>query len=294
MSDRTSAEVERDVIAKRRAVEETLEALRDKLSSGQIFGTLARSFTGAGGQGGELMGNLARQVRDNPLPVALTGVGLAWLLTSQYAPRPAAPAAAEEPVEPAADIVPPATAELAHYDRDRYVADAEAHGVEHAVNALVAGHYDLPADAEPEPVSESGLDEDKMAADEREHGAAHVLKQLRAGAYRASPRKIVRAAYDRTRLLAEHEKFGAAHVGETYLASAGAAVTKARERGREVGERMSDIADNALVAGRQLHRTLDAQVRAEPLMSGVVGVALGVILGALLPFPGGDDRERKG
>ncbi len=282
MNERTSADVERDVVAKRRQVEETLEALRAKLSSGQIFGTLARSFTGAGGQGGELMSNLARQVRDNPLPVALTGVGLAWLLTSQYAPRAAKP----EEDEPAAAPVatPPEPAELTLYDRVRYRADVAAHGVDHAVKALVAGAYDLPAGASA--VTEGGLDEAKMAADEAAHGAAHVLEQLRAGAYRV--RERIAATYDRNKVVEEAQKQGAVHVDETHLA-ADAPVKAAKSR--DVGDRVQDFADNALFAGRHLHRTLDEQVRAEPMMSGVVGVALGVILGALLPFPNGGDKR---
>lgn len=291
MSERTSAEVERDVVAKRRAVEETLEALRAKLSSGQIFGTLARSFTGAGGQGGELMANLARQVRDNPLPVALTGVGLAWLLTSQYAPRPVTPAEVEAGSAPATPAEEVEAADLTLYDRGRYAADVAAHGVEHAVNALIVGHYDIDKNAPP--VAPGGLDEARMAADEREHGAEHVLRELRAGAYRLVAHQPLAASYDRARVRTEAERHGAAHVGETYLAAGGAG-SEAVRGGRDVGDRVQDFADSALVAGRRLHRTLDEQVRAEPLMSGVVGVALGVILGALLPFPGEEgDKGRR-
>ena len=80
---RETAEIERDVEAQRYEVEETLEALRTKLSTGEILNSVARTFTGAGQQGNEFVSNLGRQVKENPLPIALTGIGLVWLLMNQ-------------------------------------------------------------------------------------------------------------------------------------------------------------------------------------------------------------------
>jgi len=211
MSDPTSAELEQEVIDKRNSVEETLDALRAKLSSGQILNQVARSFTGAGGQGGELMSNLARQVRDNPLPVALTGVGLAWLLTSQA--RGQRPAAAPAPAAAAAEpIVEP------------------REGGE-------AGSVAAPADT---------------SAD----GVAAIA---------ATAGEPLRPADDTAR-----------------------AASRVAERQRETAERVGELAESVREASEHMRRRLDARVSAEPLVAGVVGVAVGVVLGALLPFPRSD------
>lgn len=311
MSERTSAEVEREVVAKRNAVEETLEALRAKMSSGQIVNSLTRSFTGAGGQGGELMSNLARQVRDNPLPVALTGIGLAWLLTGQARAARRADIAEEEAV---AD-------DLTVYDRAAYAADALAHGVEHAVRELIAGRYDVEAD-----LIETGatFDEAEISADEAEHGAEYVVRQLKAGAYRLVVPETPGHTYDRSRLAADQQRFGADYVVRKHLGGVGPADTEAagppgedeavapqtpdasetpaagparkravrarirRLNGREVGDRVLDVAGGARDVGRQLQQDLEKRVSAEPLVAGIVGVAIGVVLGALLPFPQSD------
>ncbi len=70
--------------AERAYVAETLDALQDKMSVGNIVDDAVRSFSR---YGGDVAGNLGRQVRQNPLPLILTGIGLAWLMSSGR-PRP--------------------------------------------------------------------------------------------------------------------------------------------------------------------------------------------------------------
>ena len=56
----------------------TLDALRDRISPGQI---LDRAIDYAReGEGAELVGNLRRQVVENPLPLGLMGIALGWLM----------------------------------------------------------------------------------------------------------------------------------------------------------------------------------------------------------------------
>lgn len=77
-------ELEQEVNAERHRVAQTLDALQDKMSVGSIVDDVVRSFSR---YGGDMAGNLGRQVRQNPLPLILTGVGLAWLMTSSGRPR---------------------------------------------------------------------------------------------------------------------------------------------------------------------------------------------------------------
>ncbi|GAB5376099.1 MAG: hypothetical protein AcusKO_25610 [Acuticoccus sp.] len=145
MSERSSAEVEQEIIAKRQAVEDTLEALRAKFSTGQLLNSVARSFTSGGGQGGEVMANLARQVRDNPLPLALAGASLAWLLIGQGVRRdPDEPHAAADPLAQPE----PTAAEPTLYDPRAAAADDRPRMVSITREVAGGGHYDL-SDIEP-------------------------------------------------------------------------------------------------------------------------------------------------
>ncbi|MET0658373.1 MAG: DUF3618 domain-containing protein [Steroidobacteraceae bacterium] len=58
----------------------TLDALGRKLSPGQL---IDKSSAYLRDNGGELAANFGRQVRENPVPFALTAVGLIWLIASQ-------------------------------------------------------------------------------------------------------------------------------------------------------------------------------------------------------------------
>jgi hypothetical protein len=75
--NRGVSELERDVDAERARVSETLDALQAKASISNVFDEIVRAV---GQNGGEVSRNLGRTLRDNPLPVILTGVGLAWLM----------------------------------------------------------------------------------------------------------------------------------------------------------------------------------------------------------------------
>lgn len=76
--NRSPEEIERDVEATRSELDRTVEALKEKITPGQIVDELMGSLRG--GSGGEMISNLQTQVRDNPLPLALIGAGIAWLM----------------------------------------------------------------------------------------------------------------------------------------------------------------------------------------------------------------------
>lgn len=74
---RSAAEIEREVDAERAKVSRTIDALQDKMSVGSVMDQFVQVM---GTHGGDVARNLGRQVRDNPLPLLLTGIGLAWLM----------------------------------------------------------------------------------------------------------------------------------------------------------------------------------------------------------------------
>ena len=75
MSDQSAASLEREANAVRTQVADTAEKLRDKMTPGQMIDEVADYFRNS--DGSLALGNLKTQVRDNPLPLALVGAGLA-------------------------------------------------------------------------------------------------------------------------------------------------------------------------------------------------------------------------
>lgn len=76
--------LEREIEETRADVDHTLEALQAKLSPGQL---LDQALGMLREHGGEFARNLSSSVKQNPIPMLLTGVGLAWLMASQRSTR---------------------------------------------------------------------------------------------------------------------------------------------------------------------------------------------------------------
>jgi hypothetical protein len=73
-------EMEREVQQSRAELEETLEAIQERLSPGQMFEQAVDYMRSSNGN--DFLRNLGTMVRDNPVPVALVGTGLVWLMLS--------------------------------------------------------------------------------------------------------------------------------------------------------------------------------------------------------------------
>ena len=82
-SQKDPDELEREVDQQRAYVNETLSALEQKFSPGQIFDQVM-SYTRS--NGGDFSRNLVDSVKNNPLPTILTATGLAWLMIGQNRP----------------------------------------------------------------------------------------------------------------------------------------------------------------------------------------------------------------
>lgn len=76
---KASEEIEGEIEHTRSEMRETLDAIQRRLTPGQMMDEVMTYFR----QGpGAFASNLGRTVRDNPIPVALVGAGLAWLAMS--------------------------------------------------------------------------------------------------------------------------------------------------------------------------------------------------------------------
>lgn len=87
-STRRPENIEADIERTRAELNDTLSALQSRLSPGQLFDQALRYLRQSGG-GDSFVHNLTDTVKHNPMPTALIGVGLAWLMMadSGYPPR---------------------------------------------------------------------------------------------------------------------------------------------------------------------------------------------------------------
>lgn len=81
---REPQELERDIDRTRSSLGRTMEELENRLSPGQL---VDQALSMGRQHGGELASNLGRSVENNPLPLLLTAVGIAWLMLSSNEPR---------------------------------------------------------------------------------------------------------------------------------------------------------------------------------------------------------------
>jgi ElaB/YqjD/DUF883 family membrane-anchored ribosome-binding protein len=88
-----SAQLEQEVEQQRQRIEDRIGEIKDRLSPGQLVDELL-SYSKDGGQ--HFAANLGQTVSNNPLPAALLGISLVWLMTGQ-GPKLSAPASVAQP-----------------------------------------------------------------------------------------------------------------------------------------------------------------------------------------------------
>jgi len=86
--NRRPEEIESDIERTRADVSSTIDAIQSKLTPGQMMDQALQYLRGSGAR--EFGSNLGRSVRDNPMPVALVGVGIAWMMMSSRSGPPVA------------------------------------------------------------------------------------------------------------------------------------------------------------------------------------------------------------
>ncbi len=280
---KSSAELQREVEQQRARLEDRIDQIQQKLSPGQLVDELL-AYTKGGG--GEFLGTLQRQVTANPLPVAMLGVSLAWLIGK-----------------------PAATTEVHHdhYDSDREWDDS--------INARRGyGEHDVYEDFPVATISGTSLQRVSHTPDES--GTHHSEWLDDAG-------KKYRAVSDSFGRRAGHFRDEAGNTYKGFVSGTGEQITHFRDeagnlldqasgwashtwqRAREmlhdardgVAHRVSQGRSRAGEAGigmagqvDQLNRTLMNQFRDQPLVGGALAFALGAALGAALPHTRQEDE----
>jgi len=79
--------LERKIADERARIDATLDELQRRLTPGQMIDEVLRHGRGTGtGTGTDFVANLGRILATNPIPAALVGIGLLWLLISPRLP----------------------------------------------------------------------------------------------------------------------------------------------------------------------------------------------------------------
>lgn len=82
--NRRPHEIQAEIERTRQAMDGTLSALENRLTPGQLYDQGMQYLRNNGGT--EFVSNLGQQAKQNPLPVALVGIGLAWLMATNRNP----------------------------------------------------------------------------------------------------------------------------------------------------------------------------------------------------------------
>lgn len=77
-SEKSSAEIQLEIDADRQRIEARIGEIQERMSPGQLVDEAIAYAKGSGGA--EYLSNLGNALKANPLPVALMGVSLAWLM----------------------------------------------------------------------------------------------------------------------------------------------------------------------------------------------------------------------
>lgn len=80
-SEKSSAEIQREIEADRQRIGDRIDAIQERMSPGQLMDEAIAYAKNSGS--GEYLSNLGQAMKTNPLPVALMGISLAWLIADR-------------------------------------------------------------------------------------------------------------------------------------------------------------------------------------------------------------------
>ena len=251
--------IEQDLDQTRSRLDGHLSELQGRLSPGQVLDDLMRYFRGR--EGADFGRSLLESVRANPLPTALSGIGLAWLMASS--PRGAA------------------------------AGGAPASGATGRVR-VYPGSPDLGLQGYPALATRVRQAEQRTAQEpgEAEHAYADRLDAARgqaiglakgaqetATSYGQRIRETLDMAQESTSRGAHDLRDGIGSAASSLSSTAQDAAHSLGDVGHRAG---SSMVQGGQAAG-QAGGNLVAAVSASPILLGALGLAAGALLGALLP-----------
>jgi len=252
MSDNTrSSEIEQEIAKDRQRIEERLDAIQQRMSPGQMVDEALAYVKSSGG--GEYASNFGAAVKNNPIPLALIGVSLAWLMAGPKT-NVASYAKSSEESYPLA----PTKGEL------RRIGPPEADGDVHY------SHF-----------SDAGGSRYKALTEQTGRRAGHFVdatgKTFR-GFADVSGRQIHDIRDEAGNLFDEASGW----VSNTWQSITGSA--------SKAGQGLSSAGNSASEMGSQLNDAVLKHFKDQPLVGGAIAFALGAAIGAALPHTSAEDE----
>ncbi|MBW9118107.1 DUF3618 domain-containing protein [Rhizobium cauense] len=255
-TQKTSDELQREIDLDRQRIGDRIDAIQERMSPGQLVDEVLAYAKGSGGA--EYVSNLGHALKANPIPVALMGISLAWLVAKQAAPNAAVETLGDEvehplyPVNgPVRRIGPPRLEGDARYS---HFSDSTGKSLKALTDdaGRRAGHF----------MDEAG----KMYrgfSDTSGRQVDHILDETGAMLDAASGWAS--------------EKWGQAKNTATELGS------KASSAASAISHRTSSAATGIQDQTRRMNEAILTHFRDQPLVGGALAFAVGAAIGAALP-----------
>ncbi len=265
LSSSEAGRIEQDLDQTRSRLDGHLSELQSRLSPGQVLDDLMRYFRGK--EGADFGRSLLDSVRANPLPTAVSGIGLAWLMASS--PRGGAASA-------------PGAAGKVRVYRGTPDLGLQSHD---APNHAAFGKR--VSDAEQRTTHEPG-EAEHAYADRLDAARGQAIGLARgdeetATSYSQRIREVLDMAQDTAGRGAHDLRDGARSAASGLSSGAQDAVHSLGDAGQRAGSSVMQGGQAAGQAVSQAGGNLVAAISASPVLLGALGLAAGALLGALLP-----------
>jgi hypothetical protein len=257
-----TAELEREIEEDRRRIGERLEAIQQRLSPGQLLDEALAYAKSSGG--GEFAANLTTQVKSNPIPTALLGVSLAWLMAgSKTAPSSESDYSGDY---------------HSNYDDDT-LEDYPLATVQGSVSRT--GPVQADGSSRYSHFTDTAGSRFKALTDETGRRAGHFMDES-GKTYRgfadATGKQIHDIRDEAGKLFDEASGWAAAAWRKM-----GSATSKVGSSARSAGRSSMDMGSDLFGQAGQLNQSLMNGLRDQPLVGGALAFAIGAALGAALP-----------
>ncbi|AEG08723.1 DUF3618 domain-containing protein (plasmid) [Sinorhizobium meliloti WSM1022] len=260
----SAAELQREIEADRQRIEEKLHEIQERMSPGELMDELLEYAKTSGGS--EYLSNLGVALKSNPIPVALMGVSLAWLIAN-----PASRAPRQGEGNDGADDYPLAPVR----GSVRRVGPVEASFGERY------SHF----------TDESGS-RFRALTDEAGRRAGHFVDPA-GKVYRGftdAAGKQIEDIRDETGALFDEASGWASRTWRQVSAAAGRMSDSVTGAGRSLAGSMQNAGRSLEEQGAHLNAAILRHFRDQPLVGGALAFAVGAAIGAALPHSEAEDE----
>jgi len=264
-AEKSSAQIQREIDADRQRIGERIGAIQERMSPGQLIDEVLAYTKNSGG--GEYISNLGQALKANPLPVALMGVSMAWLMAAQGS----ATAAAKSPLSKPDDH--PLYPVEGQVRRLRPPENEGSHRYSHFQDG-------------------SGR-QFKALTDNAGHRAGHFVDEA-GKTYRGfsdAAGTQIDQIVDESGAMFDRASGWASDTWSVVKDAASQVAQHASDASSSLSERSANAGSNVNEQVGKLNQAVLTQFRDQPLVGGALAFALGAAIGATLPHTEKEDED---